>query len=103
MECNDFDAAPVLIKQEQFREKWECISKESTNQLLNQVKPRLALSGHTHHGCTRKLPTNDGIEVTIPSFSWRNKNNPNYFLVSFFFNKLMSKIIIIISESPSCE
>lgn len=82
MECNDFDAAPFTIKQERFRENWECLSQKATFQLLSQIKPRIALSGHTHHGCTRNLPNGEGIEVTIPSFSWRNKNNPNYLLVS---------------------
>ena len=82
MECSDFDSAPHPIKQERFRERWECLSQEATTQLLNQIKPRLALSGHTHHGCTRLLPTGDGIEITIPSFSWRNKDNPNFGLVS---------------------
>jgi hypothetical protein len=83
MECNDFDAAPHPIKQERFRERWECLSQEATTQLLNQVKPRLALSGHTHHGCTRPLPTGEGLEITIPSFSWRNKDNPNFGLGVF--------------------
>ncbi|KAK9879564.1 hypothetical protein WA026_006633 [Henosepilachna vigintioctopunctata] len=75
-ECDDFDSAPMPIKEEVFRETWECLSKESTYQILNQIKPRLALSGHTHHGCTRKLPFGFGKEITIPSFNWRNKNNP---------------------------
>ncbi|CAH1133814.1 unnamed protein product [Ceutorhynchus assimilis] len=79
-ECTDFDAAPMPEKEELFRENWECLSKEATYQILKQVQPRLALSGHTHHGCTRQLPIG-GIEITIPSFSWRNKNNPNYALV----------------------
>ncbi|XP_967729.2 metallophosphoesterase 1 [Tribolium castaneum] len=83
MECDDFDAAPDPIKRERFRETWECLSKEATTQLLNQIKPRLALSGHTHHGCTRPLPNGDGIEITLPSFSWRNKENPNFGLGVF--------------------
>lgn len=83
MECNDFDAAPLPEKSEKFREKWECLSKEATYSILKQVKPRLALSGHTHHGCTRKLPFVEGIEITMPSFSWRNKDNPNYGLGVF--------------------
>lgn len=49
-----------------------------------KIKPRLALSGHTHHGCTRNLSVGDGIEITVPSFSWRNKDNPNYVLVSYY-------------------
>ncbi|XP_050303617.1 metallophosphoesterase 1-like [Anthonomus grandis grandis] len=86
--CSDFDAAPFPEREEPFREKWECISKKATHQLLKQVRPRLVLSGHTHHGCTRKLPkpVQDGIEITIPSFSWRNKNNPNYLLGVFTTN-----------------
>ncbi|XP_019865055.2 metallophosphoesterase 1 isoform X2 [Aethina tumida] len=77
-ECSDFDAAPLPVKHERFRERWECLSQEATLQILNQIKPRLALSGHTHHGCSRKLPVGDGLEITIPSFSWRNKENPNF-------------------------
>jgi hypothetical protein len=46
------------------------------------VKPRLVLSGHTHHGCN----TSHGpgvTEITVSSFSWRNKRNPAFLLVSF--------------------
>ncbi|CAH0557249.1 unnamed protein product [Brassicogethes aeneus] len=86
MECEDFDAAPFPIKHEIFRERWECLSHEATLQILNQIKPRLALSGHTHHGCTRKLPVGEGLEITIPSFSWRNKENPNFGMGVFSSN-----------------
>lgn len=82
-DCSDFDAAPYPEREELFREKMECLSKEATYQILKQIKPRLALSGHTHHGCTRNLSVVDGIEITIPSFSWRNKDNPNYVLSVF--------------------
>lgn len=81
-ECTDSDAAPYPVKNERFRERWECLSQEATYQILNQLRPRVAISGHTHHGCTRPLPSGDGIEITIPSFSWRNKENPTYGLVS---------------------
>ncbi|XP_066143388.1 metallophosphoesterase 1 [Euwallacea fornicatus] len=83
-DCKDFDAAPMPQREKElFRETWECLSKAATHQILHQIKPRLALSGHTHHGCTRPLPIGDGIEITIPSFSWRNKENPNYALGVF--------------------
>lgn len=84
MECDDYDAAPLPIKKDRFRETWDCLSREATKQLLNQLHPRLAVSGHVHHGCTKKLPTGDGLEITIPSFSWRNKENPTYSLVCYF-------------------
>lgn len=80
-ECTDFDSAPELIKNERFRERWECLSQEATMQLLKQIRPRLALSGHTHHGCTRELPNKEGLEITIPSFSWRNKKSPTFGMV----------------------
>ncbi|XP_018325112.1 metallophosphoesterase 1 isoform X2 [Agrilus planipennis] len=95
--CNEPDEAPVPLKNRVFKEKWDCLSKEATYQLIKQIKPRLVLSGHTHHGCTRPLPTNDGIEITFPSFSWRNKNNPSYglFVVSpenYAFSKCMMPV-----------
>ncbi|GLV41541.1 Post-GPI attachment to proteins 5 [Carabus blaptoides fortunei] len=80
--CNEPDAAPASIKAEPFRERWECISREATYQLLDTLRPRLAMSGHTHHGCKRQLPQG-GEEITVPSFSWRNKDNPNYALGVF--------------------
>ncbi|XP_022914166.1 metallophosphoesterase 1 [Onthophagus taurus] len=83
IECTDDDAAPEDIKKQLFKEKWQCVSKEASNQLLKQLHPRLVVSGHTHHGCTRKLVIGDGVEISIPSFSWRNKNNPNYGMAIF--------------------
>lgn len=89
LDCTDFDAAPEPIKSQRYREKWDCLSKEATYQLIRQIKPRVALSGHTHHGCTRPLPNGDGVEITIPSFSWRNKNNPTYGLVRYLIIKIV--------------
>ncbi|KRT78588.1 hypothetical protein AMK59_8120 [Oryctes borbonicus] len=83
IDCDDYDAAPLHLKKHRFREKWDCLSQEATHQLLNQLHPRLAVSGHVHHGCTKKLPIGDGLEITIPSFSWRNKENPTYSLFVF--------------------
>lgn len=50
-------------------------------QLLQLFKPRLILSGHTHSGC-EVLHENKYPEVSVPSFSWRNRNNPSIILVS---------------------
>lgn len=99
MDCEDFDAAPFPIKQERFREKWECLGREATRQILHQITPRLVLSGHTHHGCTRKLAFGDGVEITIPSFSWRNKNNPTIGLGVFAPNNFAFSKCSIPQES----
>lgn len=31
--CNELDEAPLDIKNSKFREKWECLSEEATNQV----------------------------------------------------------------------
>jgi len=52
-----------------------------SDKLLSLIRPRLVLSGHTHHGCY--VVHEDGTpEMTIPSFSWRNRDNPSFVLVS---------------------
>ncbi|XP_014204125.1 metallophosphoesterase 1 [Copidosoma floridanum] len=80
--CNEVDEAPADIKSIKFRERWDCLSKEATDQLLDILNPRLVVGGHTHHGC-RKIHRQDILEMTIPSFSWRNKNNPSFLLGVF--------------------
>lgn len=47
----------------------------------NLLKPRLALSGHSHHYC--RVINNWGVEeYTVSSFNWRNKINPSFLMVS---------------------
>ncbi|KAF5274966.1 hypothetical protein FQR65_LT04309 [Abscondita terminalis] len=82
-QCNEPDEAPYLTKIEEYKEGWDCLSKNSTYKILNQIEPKLVLNGHSHHGCTLKLPVGDGEEITISSFNWRNKNNPSYGLFVF--------------------
>ncbi|XP_014259319.1 metallophosphoesterase 1 isoform X2 [Cimex lectularius] len=81
--CNEIDEAPEDEKRQKFRERWECLSKESSYMLLETLNPRLVITGHTHHGCRRYHDGYDTHEFTIPSFSWRNKDNPSFMLVTF--------------------
>uniref|UniRef100_A0A914E157 Calcineurin-like phosphoesterase domain-containing protein n=1 Tax=Acrobeloides nanus TaxID=290746 RepID=A0A914E157_9BILA len=67
--CESFpDLAPPDIIKEKFRERWECLSKESTDFLLDQLNPRAAFGGHVHFGCRRGWK--NFYEYTVPSFSW---------------------------------
>ncbi|KAM8838246.1 metallophosphoesterase 1 [Synchiropus picturatus] len=79
--CTGQDAAPPEERHLLFREKYDVLSKESSQRLLHWFRPRLILSGHTHSGCEvlhdKKYP-----EVSVPSFSWRNRNNPSFILAS---------------------
>uniref|UniRef100_A0A3Q0T2P7 Metallophosphoesterase 1 n=1 Tax=Amphilophus citrinellus TaxID=61819 RepID=A0A3Q0T2P7_AMPCI len=79
--CTGQDAAPPEERHLLFREKYDVLSKEASQRLLQWFKPRLILSGHTHSGC-EVLHDNKYPEISVPSFSWRNRNNPSFILVS---------------------
>jgi len=82
--CEGEDAA---TDHQQFRQRWECLSMESTQVLLQSLNPRLVVDGHTHHGCHLIHPP-DIHEWTVPSFSWRNRNNPAFLLVALTADKM---------------
>ncbi|XP_029381331.1 metallophosphoesterase 1 isoform X2 [Echeneis naucrates] len=79
--CTGQDAAPPEDRHLLFREKYDVLSKEASQRLLQWFKPRLILSGHTHSGC-EVLHDNKYPEISVPSFSWRNRNNPSFILAS---------------------
>nr|CAD7394060.1 unnamed protein product [Timema cristinae] len=80
-DCHEPDQAPEDLKTQKFRERWECLSRESSEVLFDELKPRLIVTGHTHHGCNR-IHRKDIHEWTISSFSWRNKDNPSFMLLA---------------------
>ncbi|KAL0275410.1 UNVERIFIED_CONTAM: hypothetical protein PYX00_003264 [Menopon gallinae] len=80
--CTDEDAAPAEIKNVTFRPKWDCLSRDASEKILDLLNPRLIFTGHTHHGCTVRH-REDIVEHTLPSFNWRNKNNPTFILGVF--------------------
>ena len=84
--CNEPDEAPKDEKNVKFREGWDCITQESSNLLVESLKPRLVFSGHTHHGCNTTHKNGEFQEINISSFSWRNKKNPA-FLLAYFSKK----------------
>ncbi|XP_071520810.1 metallophosphoesterase 1 isoform X2 [Panulirus ornatus] len=87
--CSEPDEAPEDVKYMRFRERWECISKDSTEMLLEALSPRLVFSGHTHHGCHVEHTSSQGStvhEYTVPSFSWRNKRNPTFTMLTVSSN-----------------
>ncbi len=86
-ECaKDGDAAPFDERNKQFKPNWDCVSAESSKFLLDKTRPRLVLSGHTHHGCRldHQIGQNESVsEWSVSSFSWRNRNNPTFLLARF--------------------
>jgi hypothetical protein len=87
---------PSTKKRSHFEET-STVSEESTKMLLSRIQPRLivVMSGHTHHYCLRLHsggPTNIPIpEYSVPSFSWRNREDPSFFLVSFQHTQYTTK------------
>ncbi|XP_019893765.1 metallophosphoesterase 1 homolog isoform X2 [Musca domestica] len=75
--CREHDSLRI----EEYREKWEVLSKNSTDWLGKLLHPRLAFAGHSHHYCYSI--NRWGIEeYTVASFSWRNKVNPSFLMAS---------------------
>ncbi|XP_006868769.1 PREDICTED: metallophosphoesterase 1 [Chrysochloris asiatica] len=79
--CVGEDAAPPKEKNIPFKERYDVLSQEASRKLLWWVQPRLVLSGHTHSGC-EVIHSGGVLEVSIPSFSWRNRNNPSFIMGS---------------------
>ncbi|XP_034234477.1 metallophosphoesterase 1 isoform X2 [Thrips palmi] len=79
--CDEPDEAPEDLKRMKFRERWECLSREATEMIFDQLDPRAVFTGHTHHGCHVVHGASQDIhEYTVSSFSWRNKDNPTFLL-----------------------
>ncbi|XP_068955724.1 metallophosphoesterase 1 [Petaurus breviceps papuanus] len=79
--CIGEDSAPPEKKNIVFEERYDVLSKEASQKLLWWFQPRLILSGHTHSACEvlhdGKIP-----EISVPSFSWRNRDNPSFIMGS---------------------
>jgi len=82
------DLAPPLIRTKKFHAGAECLSNESTQFLLQRLRPRAAFGGHTHYGCKRWWDIHNFWEYSVPSFSWRNNRRPSFLLLSVSPNRL---------------
>ncbi|XP_048219460.1 metallophosphoesterase 1 isoform X2 [Perognathus longimembris pacificus] len=79
--CSGEDAAPPEERNIPFKEKYDVLSREASQKLLWWLQPRLVLSGHTHSAC-EVLHAGGVPELSVPSFSWRNRNNPSFIMGS---------------------
>ncbi|XP_041923326.1 metallophosphoesterase 1 isoform X1 [Alosa sapidissima] len=80
--CTGLDAAPLEERHQLFQERYDVLSQEASQRLLWWFQPRLILSGHTHSAC--EVVHDDKVpEISVPSFSWRNRNNPSFILGTF--------------------
>jgi len=79
--CQGEDAATGAEKVGPFEPKWDCLSQQASDWLLKQLRPSAVFSGHTHNGCEYRHGS--ALEYSVPSLSWRNRDNPGYLLVTF--------------------
>ncbi|CAF3747849.1 unnamed protein product [Adineta steineri] len=71
------------------KERFDVLSKDATEHLLKTIQPRLAFTAHTHDFChTSHIGINGKPipEWTVPSFSWRNRDDPSLMLLSITSN-----------------
>uniref|UniRef100_A0A915D138 Calcineurin-like phosphoesterase domain-containing protein n=1 Tax=Ditylenchus dipsaci TaxID=166011 RepID=A0A915D138_9BILA len=90
--CEDSnDLAPPGIIEDQFRQKLDCLSENSTLYLIEKLKPRAAFGGHVHFGCRTswKKPVSF-VEYTVPSVSSRNNWSPSFHLVSIYSDQTLT-------------
>ncbi|CAK1540047.1 unnamed protein product [Leptosia nina] len=87
--CTEPDAPPLPERNKPFRLKIDALSNEATKFLINKLNPRAVFGGHTHHGClvTHTHGSEKFLEYSVPSFSWRNRLDPKYLLVSISPNE----------------
>lgn len=89
--CTEPDAPPLPERNKMFRLKIDALSKEATEYLISSFTPRVVFGGHTHHGCLiRHSYEREKLtfyEYSVPSFSWRNRPDPKYLLVTISPNE----------------
>ncbi|KAG2458533.1 MPPE1 Metallophosphoesterase, partial [Polypterus senegalus] len=93
-ECTGEDAATLEERNLVFKQQYDSLSLVASHKLLWWFQPRLILSGHTHSAC-EKLHSGKFLEISVPSFSWRNRNNPSFILGSISsYNFTLSKCFL---------
>uniref|UniRef100_A0A2K6C7E0 Post-GPI attachment to proteins factor 5 n=1 Tax=Macaca nemestrina TaxID=9545 RepID=A0A2K6C7E0_MACNE len=75
--CSGEDVAPPEEKNIPLKENYDVLSWEASQKLLCWFQLHLDLSSHMHSTCEvhhgGRIP-----ELSFPSFSWRNRNNPSF-------------------------
>ncbi|XP_015794577.1 metallophosphoesterase 1 isoform X1 [Tetranychus urticae] len=80
--CHEIDSQKGKDRFHEFNPGLECLSPKVSEMLLNKFKPRLIFNGHIHSGCVVNHTKYDAEEWTVASFSWRNRQDPNFLLLS---------------------
>lgn len=75
--CLPLGSVVPSAREEPYQVGQDMVSARNSARVLESFRPRLVLSGHTHRWCDRVH--GDGTrEVTVPSLSWRNRDDPGF-------------------------
>jgi len=81
----------------------DVLSEAVTRRVLEAVAPRFVLSGHTHRHC--RSPADPAVspprpeEVTVSTFSWRNRDDPSFVLLEATATKVAAAKCVAPRES----
>lgn len=90
--CSTSSSSYLLNSHSTFpphKQRYHVLSQDATDHLLNNLEPRLAFSAHTHQYCHKKHRNSHGrstFEWTVPSFTWRNRDDPSFVFLSITSN-----------------
>ena len=94
----DSDTGPDSYKRIPFLPKWDCLSSEATRLVLETLRPRLVLTGHTHFGCVTHHG-NGTYEWTVAPFNYLMTYTPSILLVKISkTNYSITKCLLINSS-----
>ncbi|KAJ8303038.1 hypothetical protein KUTeg_019434 [Tegillarca granosa] len=99
--CSLPDAAPVEEKEIPFREKWDCLSKEATQQLFDWINPRLIISAHTHHGCYRIHDHGTPEWTGSNSTGFSIYGHVESITISHYQNTILFLILLVVDQSKN--
>eukprot|EP01135_Chromosphaera_perkinsii_P011783 Nk52_evm29s2496 gene=Nk52_evmTU29s2496 len=98
-----FDGEEYQRGKENFyinEEDYEVITKSSTKLILDELKPRLVLSGHTHYKCLA-FHENNIPEITVSTFNWRMRSDPSFLLMKVPKDSIYDNHLSVVGPS-SC-
>ncbi|CAG2111198.1 unnamed protein product [Medioppia subpectinata] len=76
----DADSMPESDRLIPYRPKWDCLSANATRYILDTLRPRLVVNGHTHYGCHRRHAAGSVDEWTVGAFNYRHASSPSVLL-----------------------
>ncbi|CAF1240117.1 unnamed protein product, partial [Didymodactylos carnosus] len=76
----------LLTDNQKLKSNYDVLSQDATERLLSKLKPRLAFTAHTHFYCYQEHIQTQTKEFTVPSYSWRNRNDPSFMMLSITAN-----------------